>query len=51
METQTIEEKEIMREILESHTYEGIMSITYDKQKCMMQYYLKNLYRSVIQSI
>ena len=33
METQTIEEKEIMRETLESHTYEGIMSIIHDKQK------------------
>ena len=33
METQTIEEKEIMREKLESHTYEGIMSIIHDKQK------------------
>ena len=42
IETQTIEEKEIMREKLESHPYEGIMSIIHDKQKCMMQYYLKN---------
>ena len=33
METQTIEEKEIMREKLESYTYEGIMSIIHDKQK------------------
>ena len=33
METQTIQEKEIMREKLESHTYEGIMSIMHDKQK------------------
>ena len=33
METQTIEEKEIMRETLESHTYEGIMSIIHDTQK------------------
>ena len=33
METQTIEEKEIMREKLESYTYEGIMTIIHDKQK------------------
>ena len=33
METQTIEVKETMREKLESHTYEGIMSIIHDKQK------------------
>ena len=51
METQTIEEKEIMREKLEDYTYEGIMSIIHDKQKCMMQYYLRKLYISFIQHI
>ena len=51
METQTNEEKEIMREKRESHTYEGIMSIIHDKQKCMMQYYLKKLYRLFIRNI
>ena len=36
METQTNEEKDILREKLESHTYEGIMYIIHDKQKCMI---------------
>ena len=51
METQTTEEKEIMREKLESHTYEGIMSIIHDKQKMHDAILFEKLYRSFSQNI